>query len=411
MTNISLAIMVSGESCRKLIDFTNEDTRSCLDKLLTPREGLRVKIPRVNKAQLVEYKDELKRVREVTEVALSCLSHMERRIVEKPVGRKGRMRPRKNISSSLWVVNESLSYSNCFNCKRVILREAQETLNLSKLIGAEIVGNEDDIVKDIARIIEPRRASDVSVMWGTGQFQQTGWYLAIENGISRTFVLQVYTRRVGWRSRTCFGANWRMWVVVDICQYMWWAISIGVASSERPCYFIAVREWLDRWKNLVVRTLPRGFSDHSPLLLIGDNVDRARHKLQRMKGFLKVWNKVSFDNIDERILVATTLLKELDVRVGNGRLVGGLVHCVSIARLWPRCSRRSLLRNIIGHYKWVEFDYKENVVAVCLDLKLSRNKNLGSMGAVEMVVKDIVSPILTWKINFEVKKPWKIDGM
>ncbi|KAK8554089.1 hypothetical protein V6N12_031067 [Hibiscus sabdariffa] len=253
MTNISLAIMVSGESCRKLIDFTNEDTRSCLDKLLTPREGLRVKIPRVNKAQLVEYKDELKRVREVTEVALSCLSHMERRIVEKPVGRKGRMRPRKNISSSLWVETKLKVIMNM-----MVIR----------------VWYTDSFTYAFFRFVG--RASDVSVMWGTGQFQQTGWYLAIENGISRTFVLQVYTRRVGWRSRTCFGANWRMWVVVDICQYMWWAISIGVASSERPCYFIAVREWLDRWKNLVVRTLPRGFSDHSPLLLIGDNVDRAR---------------------------------------------------------------------------------------------------------------------------------------
>ncbi|KAK8712273.1 hypothetical protein V6N13_147513 [Hibiscus sabdariffa] len=47
----------------------------------------------------------------------------------------------------------------------------------------------------------------------------------------------------------------------------------------------------------------------------------------------------------------------------------------------------------------------------CLGFKLSRNKILISVGVVEMAVKDIVPSILTWKINFEVKKPWKIDGI
>ncbi|KAK8660030.1 hypothetical protein V6N13_050966 [Hibiscus sabdariffa] len=47
----------------------------------------------------------------------------------------------------------------------------------------------------------------------------------------------------------------------------------------------------------------------------------------------------------------------------------------------------------------------------CLEFELSRNKILISVGAVEMAVKDIVPSILTWKINCEVKKPWKIDGI
>ncbi|KAK8584198.1 hypothetical protein V6N12_068445 [Hibiscus sabdariffa] len=50
MTDVSLVSMVSGESCQKLIDFTNEDTQSCPDELLTPRDKLRAKILRVNKA-------------------------------------------------------------------------------------------------------------------------------------------------------------------------------------------------------------------------------------------------------------------------------------------------------------------------------------------------------------------------
>ncbi|KAK8628841.1 hypothetical protein V6N13_009421 [Hibiscus sabdariffa] len=99
-------------------------------ELLTPRDGLSVEITRVNKGQLVKYKGELKRVREVTEVALSCLSPRERCIAEKMVGRKGREQLRKNISSSLWVANESLSKSDFWNRKRAILHESQETLNL-----------------------------------------------------------------------------------------------------------------------------------------------------------------------------------------------------------------------------------------------------------------------------------------
>ncbi|KAK8544483.1 hypothetical protein V6N13_025986 [Hibiscus sabdariffa] len=40
--------------------------------------------------------------------------------------------------------------------KKVILREARETIALGKLIGACTVGNEEEIVKDIAHIIEAR---------------------------------------------------------------------------------------------------------------------------------------------------------------------------------------------------------------------------------------------------------------
>ncbi|KAK8583620.1 hypothetical protein V6N13_109027 [Hibiscus sabdariffa] len=74
---------------------------------------------------------------------------------EQKLKKKGGGRPRNNQKSQ-GVANGSLSDSDFKNRKKVILREARETIALGKLIGACTVGNEEEIVKDIAHIIEAR---------------------------------------------------------------------------------------------------------------------------------------------------------------------------------------------------------------------------------------------------------------
>ncbi|KAK8716000.1 hypothetical protein V6N13_043322 [Hibiscus sabdariffa] len=68
--------------------------------------------------------------------------------------KKGRGRPRKNPPNSDGIVNGSLSDSDFLNRKRMILPEAHETLQLGKWIGVSVIGNEEEVVQDIARLIE-----------------------------------------------------------------------------------------------------------------------------------------------------------------------------------------------------------------------------------------------------------------
>ncbi|KAK8663390.1 hypothetical protein V6N13_083211 [Hibiscus sabdariffa] len=70
------------------------------------------------------------------------------------IGEEGERTTRNNQPQS--VSNASLFDSDFLNHKRVILKEASLTLDLGKLIVAETIRNKDQIVKDIARIIEAR---------------------------------------------------------------------------------------------------------------------------------------------------------------------------------------------------------------------------------------------------------------
>ncbi|KAK8578490.1 hypothetical protein V6N13_100327 [Hibiscus sabdariffa] len=97
---------------------------------------------------------QVKRVPQVSEINLSFLTPTTRAVAENNVPKRGKGRPKK--SQRQRVANESLSDSDILNRKRVILKEARETVNLGKLIGATTLGNKEVIVKDIARIIEAR---------------------------------------------------------------------------------------------------------------------------------------------------------------------------------------------------------------------------------------------------------------
>ncbi|KAK8686659.1 hypothetical protein V6N13_125682 [Hibiscus sabdariffa] len=77
---------------------------------------------------------------------ISFLLPDKRLEAEQKLGKRGRGRPKK----------KSLLDSDFLSRKRALLKEARETLEFRKYIGAKVVENEEEIVKDIARILEAR---------------------------------------------------------------------------------------------------------------------------------------------------------------------------------------------------------------------------------------------------------------
>ncbi|KAK8606594.1 hypothetical protein V6N13_030872 [Hibiscus sabdariffa] len=118
--------------------------------------GPRSEVPRMGQAVTIELNGNQRRVRQVSEINLSILSPVEQCEAERRLNKKGRGRPRKKPLPEQGVANASLTDSDFIRRQQVILWEAQETIRLGRLIGAETVGNEEDIVNDIARIIEAR---------------------------------------------------------------------------------------------------------------------------------------------------------------------------------------------------------------------------------------------------------------
>ncbi|KAK9002978.1 hypothetical protein V6N11_060552 [Hibiscus sabdariffa] len=99
------------------------------------RDGPRSEIPRAGKAHTLDYIGEPRRVRKVFEVMHTLLPSEERGIIEEQPHKQGR--GRKKVISSSWLSNGSLSDSDFQSQKRVILKEARDTLALGKFLGAQ----------------------------------------------------------------------------------------------------------------------------------------------------------------------------------------------------------------------------------------------------------------------------------
>ncbi|KAL4347102.1 hypothetical protein GQ457_17G020660 [Hibiscus cannabinus] len=112
--------------------------------------------PRAGEAVTIKLNGEQRRIRQLSEINLSILSPVERCEAKRRLKKKGRGRPRKKPLPEQGIANASLSDYDFIQRQHVILREARETLHLGRLIGVATVGNEEDIVKDITRIIEAR---------------------------------------------------------------------------------------------------------------------------------------------------------------------------------------------------------------------------------------------------------------
>ncbi|KAK8669357.1 hypothetical protein V6N13_106790 [Hibiscus sabdariffa] len=109
---------------------------------------------RAKLSDVIEIDGQQRKVRQLSEILMSEVPPKDRIVTTKGVPKRGRGRPKtKNIESDQ-VVNGSLSNSDFFSRKKVILKEAEETVQVGKLIGAASNGNESAVIQDITRIIE-----------------------------------------------------------------------------------------------------------------------------------------------------------------------------------------------------------------------------------------------------------------
>ncbi|KAK8696531.1 hypothetical protein V6N13_001665 [Hibiscus sabdariffa] len=97
---------------------------------------------RAKLSDVIEIGGHQRKVRQLFEILTSEVPPEDIIVTTKGVPKRGRVRPKtKNIESDR-VVNGSLSDSDFFNRKKVILKEAEEIVQLGKLIGAAPKGNE-----------------------------------------------------------------------------------------------------------------------------------------------------------------------------------------------------------------------------------------------------------------------------
>ncbi|KAL4283707.1 hypothetical protein GQ457_16G016660 [Hibiscus cannabinus] len=100
---------------------------------------------RVNITKVIEYRGQQRKVRRISYVLLSEIPSPEQAVAPNQNLKKGRGRPKSKNTEDKRIVNGSLSNSDFVNRKRIMLREAEEVLQLGKLIGAETNGNEKAI--------------------------------------------------------------------------------------------------------------------------------------------------------------------------------------------------------------------------------------------------------------------------
>ncbi|KAK9045603.1 hypothetical protein V6N11_051512 [Hibiscus sabdariffa] len=103
-----------------------------------------------SKAEVIHFKGSRRKVRMLADVIQSVSSPAERE--ERKKGSKGRGRQRPVFGSSE-VAGISLSYSDFRNRQEVLLKEATSAMDFGKLLGAQTIGWEDVIVRDIARFL------------------------------------------------------------------------------------------------------------------------------------------------------------------------------------------------------------------------------------------------------------------
>ncbi|KAK8595210.1 hypothetical protein V6N13_123090 [Hibiscus sabdariffa] len=93
-------------------------------------------------------------VRHMSKLILNLIPLKERQLAEDKLQKKRCVGPRKNTSTKQVIANCSLSNFDIANWKKEILQEARATIEMGRLIKAETIGNEEEIVQDIACIIE-----------------------------------------------------------------------------------------------------------------------------------------------------------------------------------------------------------------------------------------------------------------
>ncbi|KAK8574351.1 hypothetical protein V6N13_016151 [Hibiscus sabdariffa] len=102
------------------------------------------------KAEVINFKGSQRKVRMLADVIQSVSTPAEREERKKVSKRRGRQRP---VFGSSGVAGISLSDSDFRNLEEVLLKEAASAVDFGKLLGAQTIGREDVIVRDIARFL------------------------------------------------------------------------------------------------------------------------------------------------------------------------------------------------------------------------------------------------------------------
>ncbi|KAK8653099.1 hypothetical protein V6N13_127114 [Hibiscus sabdariffa] len=300
-----------------------------------------------------------RKVRLLSDVINSLQTPEEKRKAIK----KGHGRPRKSVVSNAQIADTSLSDLDLVHRHGVLLKEALAIVKFGKLFGAKTVGCEAAIVQDIARIfanktkLEVVSEAVVKSLWWTDSFS---FLMSASEGLSGGILI---IWELDERHR-CDGDLRTMAVFVSFVEeaglldipaagkvFTWYGAGSKASRLDR---FLVSPMWVEQFRGLEQFILNRGVSDHAPVRLSSGEFDwgprpfrflncwleKKGHvqlmesewrridekasmpvtileKLQRLKSFLKVWNRESFGSVDLQIEVTTDLLNDLDERVGG----------------------------------------------------------------------------------------------
>ncbi|KAL4278235.1 hypothetical protein GQ457_03G021170 [Hibiscus cannabinus] len=97
-----------------------------------------------------------RKVRSVNDLVIDTLSAEQRNRLLKAHGKGKRGRTRKDGGRGVSFANESLTDSDFVARQTALLKEAEATVQLGKLVGVETLGQEEELIKDITGIISTR---------------------------------------------------------------------------------------------------------------------------------------------------------------------------------------------------------------------------------------------------------------
>ncbi|KAK8582665.1 hypothetical protein V6N13_069437 [Hibiscus sabdariffa] len=110
-------------------------------------------LPRVNAAETIELNGRQRKIRLVSDVLMNNTTLFDK--VAQRIGevKRGRGRLKKKNLTEKEIVYGSLFDSDFHHRKKLLVLEAEATVKLGKFIGMETKGNEEGVIRDIARII------------------------------------------------------------------------------------------------------------------------------------------------------------------------------------------------------------------------------------------------------------------
>ncbi|KAL4289881.1 hypothetical protein GQ457_14G000990 [Hibiscus cannabinus] len=97
-----------------------------------------------------------RKVRSVNDLVIDTLLAEQRNRLLKAQGKGKRGRTRKDGGRGVSFANESLTDSDFVARQTALLKEAEATVQLGQLVGVETLGREEELIKDITRIISTR---------------------------------------------------------------------------------------------------------------------------------------------------------------------------------------------------------------------------------------------------------------